>query len=74
VDVGFQLALGKQAHRHQVRRGGGGESAKGAEQMTLVRRALLALGIALATAFAVAGLAIIDASSRPQGFEKLHRD
>ena len=35
----------------------------------LVRRMLLAFLIALATALAVAGLAIIDASSRPHGFE-----
>ena len=42
--------------------------------MTLVRRALLAFCIALATALAIAGLAIIDANSRPQGFEKLHQD
>jgi hypothetical protein len=42
--------------------------------MTLVRRALLAFGIALATALAVAGLAIIDVTSRPQAFERLHRD
>ena len=42
--------------------------------MTLVRRALLAFCIALATALAVASLAIIDADSRPQGFEKFPRD
>jgi hypothetical protein len=42
--------------------------------MTLVRRTLLALCIALATALAVASLAIIDAGSRPEGFEKLSRN
>jgi hypothetical protein len=42
--------------------------------MTLVRRALIAACIALATALAVVGLAIIDANGRPEGFEKFQRD
>jgi len=42
--------------------------------MTLARRTLLTLFIALATALAVAGLAFIDAGIRPAGIEKLHRN
>lgn len=42
--------------------------------MTLVRRMLLAFLIALATALAVAGLAIVDAGDQPQAFEHIHRD
>jgi hypothetical protein len=42
--------------------------------MKLVRRTLLAFGIALATALAVAGLAFIDAGRQPQGIERIHRD
>jgi hypothetical protein len=42
--------------------------------MTLARRTFLAFVIASATALAVAGLAIIDASSRSQSVETLHRD
>jgi hypothetical protein len=42
--------------------------------MTLVRRTLLAFFIALATALAVAGLAVIDAGSRLEGFQRFHQD
>jgi hypothetical protein len=42
--------------------------------MTLARRAFVALCIALATALAVAGLAILDANSPPEGFGKIQRD
>ena len=42
--------------------------------MTLARRTLLALSIALATALAVAMLAIGDAGSRPPGIETLLSD
>jgi hypothetical protein len=42
--------------------------------MTLVRRTLIAVCIALATALAVAGLAIVDADGRAEGFERLHQD
>jgi hypothetical protein len=42
--------------------------------MTLARRIFLALCIAVATAFAVAGLAIVDAGHQAQSFEKLHRN
>jgi hypothetical protein len=42
--------------------------------MTPARRTLIAFCIALATAFAVAVLAIVDASHEPNGFERIYRD
>ena len=42
--------------------------------MTLVRRTLLALGIALATAAVVTGLVVVEAGRAPERFERLHRN